>query len=436
MSQRSLEQVLQTVNSPVELLRNSQIGPYAFPVVRHEFTNWRDEQRSWRETCALFDQSHHMTDLYVEGPEALRLLTTLGVNSFKGFKVDQAKQFIACNDEGYVIGDAILFFLEENRGDTPVPRQAVHRADRPRGRGRRPQQGEQRERGDGPARAAGQLGALRDRLEQRGLARAHGGLEQGGLVALFHRGQGAGDADPLAVVPLRDSVAVPDCADPAGSAAVPDPCVAARTVDEVLEMPSVFIGSVDEIVEQMRAGRSPQEACELAVRRINEVAVRRGVGVAQFTIERDSNTAELTEKIAVQLERRFLAKPFMVIAKFERKYVDANRPRADAYESAAAGVYYDAYHEALRLACEQVRLNWGGGVMLDIHGHGAEAGLPGVEHIDLAGRDANRGDRPTVFITHRPAARAPARFRELTRPVGHATLANLESIPGALRGRT
>ena len=115
MSQRSLEQVLQSVGSPVDMLRNSQIGPYAFPVVRSEFTNWRDEQRSWRETCALFDQSHHMTDLYVEGPDALRVISDLGVNSFRSFRVDQAKQFVACNHDGYVIGDAILFYLDENR---------------------------------------------------------------------------------------------------------------------------------------------------------------------------------------------------------------------------------------------------------------------------------------------------------------------------------
>ena len=111
---QNLDDILKTVN-PVDLLRNSQIGPYAFPVVRYEFTNWRDEQRSWRETCALFDQSHHMTDLYVEGPDALALLSSLAVNSFKGFKVNQAKQFIACNPEGYVIGDAILFYLDDNR---------------------------------------------------------------------------------------------------------------------------------------------------------------------------------------------------------------------------------------------------------------------------------------------------------------------------------
>ncbi len=115
MSFDSLEDVLHASANPAELLRNSQIGPYAFPVVRHEFTNWRDEQRAWRETCALFDQSHHMTDLYVEGPDALKVFSDLAVNSFKNFRVNQAKQFVACNPDGYVIGDAILFYLDENR---------------------------------------------------------------------------------------------------------------------------------------------------------------------------------------------------------------------------------------------------------------------------------------------------------------------------------
>ncbi len=97
MSQQSLEDALQASGSPVERLRNSQIGPYAFPVVRPEFTNWRDEQRAWKETCALLDQSHHMADLYIEGPDALKVLSDLAINSFKNFKVNQAKQFVACN---------------------------------------------------------------------------------------------------------------------------------------------------------------------------------------------------------------------------------------------------------------------------------------------------------------------------------------------------
>ena len=111
----NLEEVLQAAGNPVKMLRNSQIGPYAFPVVKSEFTNWRDEQRSWRESCALLDQSHHMTDLYIEGPDALKVLSDLGVNSYKNFKVNQGKQFIACNSKGYLIGDEILFYLAENK---------------------------------------------------------------------------------------------------------------------------------------------------------------------------------------------------------------------------------------------------------------------------------------------------------------------------------
>jgi vanillate/3-O-methylgallate O-demethylase len=115
MAPTNLEDKLQAAGSAVALARNSQIGPYVYPAVAAEFTNWRDEQIAWRETAALFDQSHHMTDLYIEGPDAIRLLSDLGVNSFENFAVNKAKQFVCCNPDGYVIGDAILFYLAENR---------------------------------------------------------------------------------------------------------------------------------------------------------------------------------------------------------------------------------------------------------------------------------------------------------------------------------
>ena len=111
---RSLEDVLQTVGNPVDMLRNSQIGAYVYPVVPAEYTNWRDEQRAWRETCVLFDQSHHMVEQYVEGPDALTLFQHLATNSFAKFPVNRAKQFIPCTYDGYVIGDGILFHLAEH----------------------------------------------------------------------------------------------------------------------------------------------------------------------------------------------------------------------------------------------------------------------------------------------------------------------------------
>ena len=114
MSSQSLEELLQRVGNPVDLVRNSQIGPYVYPSVPSEFSNWRDEQHAWRETCCLFDQSYHMTDMYIKGPDAIRLLSDTGVNSFATFEVDKAKQFVACNANGYVIGDAILFYLDKD----------------------------------------------------------------------------------------------------------------------------------------------------------------------------------------------------------------------------------------------------------------------------------------------------------------------------------
>jgi glycine cleavage system aminomethyltransferase T len=116
MTSESLAAALARVGNPIDLLRNSATRAHTFPVAP-EFTNWRSEQRAWADTCALLDQSHHMTDLFIEGPDALRLLSDLGVNTFAGFGVNRAKQFVAVNRDGHLIGDGILFHLEEELFD-------------------------------------------------------------------------------------------------------------------------------------------------------------------------------------------------------------------------------------------------------------------------------------------------------------------------------
>ncbi|MGH7872333.1 MAG: hypothetical protein ACREQO_08955 [Candidatus Binatia bacterium] len=107
-------------------------------------------------------------------------------------------------------------------------------------------------------------------------------------------------------------------------------------------------------------------------RTIPDVPARRGIGVRQFVTQRDNNTAELTRLIAIKLSAQLGAAPFTVIAEFERKYVDANRAAANAYESAAAKYYYDAYHRALADVAERLRRQWGFGIWFDIHGQSAE----------------------------------------------------------------
>src|SRR5215813_5084455 len=115
MSKENLESLIQRSGNVTDMLRNSQIGAYVYPVVPNEYSNWRDEQRAWRDTAVLFDQCHHMVNLYIEGPDAVKLVSHLGTNSFAKFPVDRAKQIAPCSYDGHVIGDGILFHLEPNR---------------------------------------------------------------------------------------------------------------------------------------------------------------------------------------------------------------------------------------------------------------------------------------------------------------------------------
>ena len=128
----SLEQKLKSWKNPVEMLQNAQTGPYIFPI-SPEFSNWRDEQEAWLKTAVLFDLSKHMTDIYFEGPDLMRLLSDLAVNSFKNFGPNKAKQIVCCNEEGFVIGDAILFGLAESKvnisGRPSVPNWVAYHAE-------------------------------------------------------------------------------------------------------------------------------------------------------------------------------------------------------------------------------------------------------------------------------------------------------------------
>src|SRR5260370_31331082 len=102
----SLQQALDQAANPARFLRSLPAMHYKMPF-EPEYTTWRDEQRAWKETTVLYDQSHHMTDLYVKGPDVKRLISDLDINTFATFGMDTANQFVAHNHVGYIITDTI-----------------------------------------------------------------------------------------------------------------------------------------------------------------------------------------------------------------------------------------------------------------------------------------------------------------------------------------
>lgn len=104
------------------------------------------------------------------------------------------------------------------------------------------------------------------------------------------------------------------------------------------------------------------------------VAPRKGDGLptggSGFFAGRDGGTEELAHATAAAIAKRTGKKPYLVVAQFHRKYIDANRPPEIAYEDAKAKPTYDAYRQTLAAYCREVKKTHGRGLLLDIHGQG------------------------------------------------------------------
>ena len=111
MAPSNLQEIIDAV-PPVELLRNSQVGAYVYPVVAAEFTNWRREQQAWRKTAVLFDQTHHMVNLFFKGPGALKLISDTAIDSVEELPRRHSHDYVPTTPAGNVIGDGILFHLD------------------------------------------------------------------------------------------------------------------------------------------------------------------------------------------------------------------------------------------------------------------------------------------------------------------------------------
>ena len=119
-------------------------------------------------------------------------------------------------------------------------------------------------------------------------------------------------------------------------------------------------GTLPVIVSAPHGGRLP----------VPGVPERRDLDVPGFATVRDVGTDLLAERFAADLEKRLGGRPWLVVARFDRKYLDVNRRPERAFEDDRAGPVYDAYHAALAAACKAVKEKHGAGLLLDLHGQG------------------------------------------------------------------
>lgn len=104
----SLQDAIDSAGSPMRLLWKPNAPAWAGPRVAPEFAGWAAEQEAWRSSVALSDLSYHMSDLFIDGPDATRLLSEVTANNYESFAVGQAKQAVPVAADGNIITDGIL----------------------------------------------------------------------------------------------------------------------------------------------------------------------------------------------------------------------------------------------------------------------------------------------------------------------------------------
>ena len=121
---KTLEDVLRAAGKSRRVAaQRAEPGRTSIPACRPSTPTGATRQQAWQKTCVLFNLSFHMADLYVEGPDATKLLSYLAINTFKNVSPGRAKQFVPCSYDGHVIGDVILFnsAAEQVRPGRPHP---------------------------------------------------------------------------------------------------------------------------------------------------------------------------------------------------------------------------------------------------------------------------------------------------------------------------
>jgi len=113
MTTPSLQDGIDKAGSPIKLLWKPNPPLQTVPVVQPEFEGWAREQHAYEDGVILYDLCHHMNDLFIDGPDAMKLLQAVSANDYEKFAIGQAKQFVPVTKNGDIITDGILMRMGE-----------------------------------------------------------------------------------------------------------------------------------------------------------------------------------------------------------------------------------------------------------------------------------------------------------------------------------
>jgi glycine cleavage system aminomethyltransferase T len=117
-----------TVKSTTEvekMLPHTVYSPY-FPEVNvyatmgmpgatpYEYTDWRDETKSWKQTCYIHAGLNPTTTYMFKGPDIIKFLSKVCVTNFNNYPVGMLKHGVMCNEKGEIIQDGVLLRSAED----------------------------------------------------------------------------------------------------------------------------------------------------------------------------------------------------------------------------------------------------------------------------------------------------------------------------------
>lgn len=146
-------------------------------------------------------------------------------------------------------------------------------------------------------------------------------------------------------------------------------------------------GDLPVIITAPHGGRDDVPGCGL----------RTATG-SRFVTGADFNTDRLARGIAAELARLTGKKPYLVIARFHRKFIDANRRADEAYGDAGCRAAYEHYHAVIRGFVDEVQAKQSNAMLFDVHGQSAyrDAILRGTRHGVAVSRLLARAGPPAV----------------------------------------